>query len=213
MGRPSTILRLPPNAREELDRWLRDDAITQAEATARVNALLAGLDPPRAPVSLAAVGRYCRATRRIDWWRKEPREIAARIESGTPEAARAAGRAMARLIARRLPAEVRMHCVAALAEDLAKAQDVGIGPRVKPARLASREVDLTEAETHAGAGLSFTARELADACGVSEGHLRHVAKRDGWSCFKGSWPGGFRYRYRFEGLPSHVARQVLRWRK
>ena len=120
---------------------------------------------------------------------------------------------MARLIARRLPAEVRMHCVAALAEDLAKAQDVGIGPRVKPGRLASREVDLTEAEAHAGAGLSFTAREIAEACGVSGGHLQHVAKRDGWPRFREPWPGGFRYRYRFEGLPAHVARQTLRWRE
>ena len=106
-----------------------------------------------------------------------------------------------------------MHCVAALAEDLAKAQDVGIGPRVKPARLASREVDLTESEANAGAGLSFTARDLAEACGVSVSHVRNVAKRDGWSRFRGSWPGRFRYHYRFEGLPSHVARQVLRWRE
>ena len=213
MGRPSTIRQLSPNAREALDRWLRDDAITQTEATARVNALLAGLDPPRAPVSRQAVQRYYQATRRIDWWRKEPRKIAARIESGTAEAARAAGRAMARLIARRLPAEVRMHCVAALAEGLAKAQDVGIGPRVKPARLVSREVDLTEAEAHAGAGLSFTVRELAEACGVSARHLQHVAKRDGWPRLKEPWPGGFRYRYRFEELPAHVARQALPWRE
>lgn len=65
MGRLSTIRQLPPDVREALDGWLREGAITQTEASGRVNAL-------------------------------------------------------GRLIADRLPVEVRMHCVAALSGELAK---------------------------------------------------------------------------------------------
>ena len=40
MAGPSTIKRLPPDIRERLDEWVRDEAVTQREATERVNELL-----------------------------------------------------------------------------------------------------------------------------------------------------------------------------
>lgn len=60
MGGPhaSSIDSLPAEVREALHDWLRDASITQAEATARVNALLAEIDADRAPVSKSAVNRY-----------------------------------------------------------------------------------------------------------------------------------------------------------
>ena len=125
MGRPSTILQLPPCAREELDRWLDDPAITQIEAAARVNALLGAVHPGHSLVSRSAVQRYHMQRRAIGSYRKESREIAAGIKFGTVRSARKAGRAMGRLIARRLPAEVRMHCLAALVAELARTSPIG----------------------------------------------------------------------------------------
>ena len=120
MGRLSTIRQLPPDVREALDGWLREGAITQTEASGRVNALLVALHPGHAPVSRGAIGRYYRSVRWIGSWREAARGIALRIDRGTAEAARAAGKALGRLIADRLPVEVRMHCVAALSGELAK---------------------------------------------------------------------------------------------
>ena len=128
MGRPSTILQLSQRAREELDRWLDDPAITQTEAAARVNALLAALHPGRPPVSRMAVNRYHLQRRAIGSYRAESREIAAGIRFGTVRSARKAGRAMGRLIARSLPAEVRMHCLAALAAELSRTSPIGESP-------------------------------------------------------------------------------------
>ena len=125
MGRPSTVLRLPPDAREALDRWLDDPAITRVEATARVNALLAERYPEHPLVSRPAVNRYYLGMRSIGRWREESREITARIGSATAQSARVAGRAMGRLIARRLPAEVRMYCLAALAAELSGTSPIG----------------------------------------------------------------------------------------
>ena len=58
MSRPSTIDSLPSEVRDALHSWLRDPSITQTEATARTNALLADLDIDHPPVSRHAVNRY-----------------------------------------------------------------------------------------------------------------------------------------------------------
>ena len=125
MGRPSSILLLPPDAREAFDRWLDDPASTQAEAAKRLNALLADRFPGLKLVSQSAVQRYHTQRRAIGPYRAESREIAAGIRFGTVRSARKAGRAMGRLIARRLPAQVRMHCLAALAAELARTSPIG----------------------------------------------------------------------------------------
>ena len=61
----------------------------------------------------------------IGRWREESRAIAARIRGGSVRSARTASRAMGRLIRRSMPAEVRMHCLAALAAELAKTSPIG----------------------------------------------------------------------------------------
>ena len=76
MGRPSTIRLLPASVREALNGWLRDPAITQAEATARVNALLAEVDPGHSPVSRMAVNRFDLSMREVGRNIQESREIA-----------------------------------------------------------------------------------------------------------------------------------------
>ena len=125
MGRPSTIIQLPPDAREGLERWLDDPAITQVEATRRLNALLAALRPGHPPASRSAVQRYHAQRRATGPYRARSREIAAGIKSGTVRSARKAGRLMGRLIARSLPAEVRMHCLSALAAELTRTSPIG----------------------------------------------------------------------------------------
>ena len=57
MSQPSSIDRLPNEAREALHGWLRDPAITQTEATERTNALLDDLGLAER-VSRQAVNRY-----------------------------------------------------------------------------------------------------------------------------------------------------------
>ena len=57
MSQPSSIDRLPSEAREALHGWLRDPAITQTEATERTNALLDDLGLAER-VSRQAVNRY-----------------------------------------------------------------------------------------------------------------------------------------------------------
>ena len=137
--------------------------------------------------------------------------VAAKSRRDPAGSARAAGKALGRLLASGVPAEFRMHCLAALAGELEEARDAGKEARAEPARLAPREGDPTETEAHVGAGLSFTLRELADACGATKRHIRHLAARDGWPHFREASRGGYRFRFRFEDLPAHVARQALRW--
>lgn len=58
MGRPSSVKLLPPEIRERLDAWIRDESVTQSEARERVNELLAELYPDHPPVSRSALSRY-----------------------------------------------------------------------------------------------------------------------------------------------------------
>ena len=57
MTRPSTIEQLPPDILEQLHALLRDPRVTQLDATARINAILAE-DGIEARVSKSAVNRY-----------------------------------------------------------------------------------------------------------------------------------------------------------
>ena len=75
MGRPSSIKRLPPDIKQRLDSWIRDEAVTQAEAVERVNELLAELYPGHAPVSKSAVNRYDLSMREVGAKIREMREI------------------------------------------------------------------------------------------------------------------------------------------
>ncbi|MDE0125349.1 MAG: DUF3486 family protein [Bryobacterales bacterium] len=125
MGRQSTIIRLPADARDALDRWLDDPAVTQTEATASVNALLAKSHPGHPPVSRRAVNRYHLYGRDLILRHTTPHKIAMRSGTTTPGAARAAGKKLGREIARFLPVEVRMHYVAALAAELSRTSPIG----------------------------------------------------------------------------------------
>lgn len=125
VGRPSTIHRLPPDARDALDRWLDDPAVTQTEATASVNALLAKSHPGHPPVSRKAVNRYHLSGRNPIQRLTKSHKIAMRSGTTSPGAARAAGRKLGRLIASSLPSEVRMHCVAALTAELSRSSPIG----------------------------------------------------------------------------------------
>ena len=58
MPLPSSIESLPAEAREAFDGWLQDPAITQKEATQRVNALLENMGQGERRLSLQAVNRY-----------------------------------------------------------------------------------------------------------------------------------------------------------
>ncbi len=58
MSIPSSIESLPAEAREAFDGWLQDPAITQKEATRRVNALLENMGQGERRLSLQAVNRY-----------------------------------------------------------------------------------------------------------------------------------------------------------
>ena len=58
MSIPSSIESLPAEAREAFDGWLQDPAITQKEATQRVNALLENMGQGERRLSLQAVNRY-----------------------------------------------------------------------------------------------------------------------------------------------------------
>ena len=76
MGGPSSIKRLPPDIRERLDEWIRDEAVTQTEAAERVNELLAELYPDHPPVSRVAVHRYDRSMREIGEHIQQTRQLA-----------------------------------------------------------------------------------------------------------------------------------------
>lgn len=75
MGRPSTIKRLPPQVRERLNAWIRDESVTQSEAAALVNKLLAQLYPGHPPVSRKAVNRYDLSMREAGEKIRQAREI------------------------------------------------------------------------------------------------------------------------------------------
>lgn len=75
MGRPSSIKRLPPDIRERLDSWIRDESVTQSEAAERVNELLAELYPDHPPVSRKAVNRYDLSMREVGAKIQQAREI------------------------------------------------------------------------------------------------------------------------------------------
>ena len=81
----SSINRLPAEVREALDTWLRDPAITQAEAARRVNALLDDLGLGDLRVRLGAVGRYHRRMRKGGERLRDSRQLAeawiARLDS------------------------------------------------------------------------------------------------------------------------------------
>lgn len=76
MSRPSTIDRLPPEVRKALDGWIYDPAISQTEATARVNALLAKVAPQHPTVSRHAVNRHDLSVRKSIEKIRRSREIA-----------------------------------------------------------------------------------------------------------------------------------------
>lgn len=75
MSRPSTIDTLPSDVRERLHAWLRDPGITQTEATARTNALLAELDMPER-VSRSGVNRYSQRMEEVGKRLRESRQVA-----------------------------------------------------------------------------------------------------------------------------------------
>jgi hypothetical protein len=75
MGRPSSIKRLPPQVRERLNAWIRDEAVTQAEAAERCNELLAELYPGHPPLSKSAVNRYDISMREVGAKIQHAREI------------------------------------------------------------------------------------------------------------------------------------------
>jgi len=75
MGRrPSTIDRLPKEAREALNAWLRDPAISQAETTERTNALLAEIGVDHR-ISKTAVNRYSQRMEQIGAKLRQSREV------------------------------------------------------------------------------------------------------------------------------------------
>lgn len=75
MGRPSSVKRLPPDIKELLDGWIRDESVTQTEAAARVNELLAELYPDHPPVSRKAVNRYDLSMREVGAKIQQARQI------------------------------------------------------------------------------------------------------------------------------------------
>ena len=70
----SSIKSLPPALLEQLQGWLRDPAITQTEATERLNAVLAELGEK--PRSKSAVNRYALQMQEIGAKIQQSREIA-----------------------------------------------------------------------------------------------------------------------------------------
>lgn len=75
MSRPSTIDLLPTEVRDALHAWLRDPAITQTEATDRLNSLLAELGAEQ-QVSRHAVNRYDLKMREVGERLRQSRQVA-----------------------------------------------------------------------------------------------------------------------------------------
>ena len=213
MGRPSTIKRLPREVRARLDELLRDESVTQTEATDLINALLDERHTGRPPVSRRAVNRYDLARRGAESWRKDLGEIVARTSPTTADGAAAAGDEMGALVAPLIPFELRMSFVKALVSRLAGDPFDAVAAQERAAGLAA-EVELTPREIRAGSGLSFTLGELAKACGVPKSRIQKLAVRAGWRCTREPRHGvcGYRNLYPFEELPGYVARKALSWR-
>lgn len=75
MGRQSTIQKLPPDALTALQDFLRDPALTQAEAAERTNDLLVemGVDYR---ISISAVNRYSQRMEEVGSRLRQSREVA-----------------------------------------------------------------------------------------------------------------------------------------
>lgn len=73
--RPSNIDKMPPEAREALNAWLRDPGVSQEEITTRTNALLAeiGVD---FRISKTSVNRYSQRMEKIGAKLRQSREVA-----------------------------------------------------------------------------------------------------------------------------------------
>jgi hypothetical protein len=76
MGRQSTIDRLPAETREALNAWLRDPAITQEQATERLNGLLDEIGQPELKVTRHAVNRYDMRMRQVGERLRQSRAVA-----------------------------------------------------------------------------------------------------------------------------------------
>lgn len=76
MGRQSSIDRLPPQAREALNGYLRDPSITQEEAVDRLNDLLVEIGHPELQVSRSAVNRYDLRMRAVGDKLRQSRQVA-----------------------------------------------------------------------------------------------------------------------------------------
>jgi len=71
----SSIDRLPEEARQQLNDLLRDPAVTQRQAVARINAILADLEHPEV-LSKSAVNRYAVRMEAVGKRMRESREVA-----------------------------------------------------------------------------------------------------------------------------------------
>lgn len=74
MPRPSTIEQLPPDILEQLQALLRDPRVTQMDATARINEILA--EQGEEPVSKSAVNRYAVRMNEVGAKLRESRAVA-----------------------------------------------------------------------------------------------------------------------------------------
>lgn len=74
MPKASTIKTLPPDILEQLQALLRDPRVTQLDATARINEILA--EQGQAPVSKSAVNRYALRMAEVGAKLQQSREIA-----------------------------------------------------------------------------------------------------------------------------------------
>jgi hypothetical protein len=75
MSQPSTIDKLPPEIKAALQEYLQDPRITQEEATARVNELLAALGLPER-VSKSSVNRYAIKMSEVGEKLRQSRDVA-----------------------------------------------------------------------------------------------------------------------------------------
>jgi hypothetical protein len=75
MAQPSTIDKLPPDIKAELQAWLQDPRITQQEATERANSLLAAMGMPER-ISKSSVNRYAMRMEEVGAKIRQSREVA-----------------------------------------------------------------------------------------------------------------------------------------
>lgn len=76
MGRQSSIDRLPAEAREALNAFLRDPTITQEDAADRLNDLLDEIGHPELKLSRSAVNRYDLKMRAVGDKLRQSRQVA-----------------------------------------------------------------------------------------------------------------------------------------